>query len=53
MHVVQRGPEPQDWVTEQPLSPIIELRGFASDLRRDWAAVTAGPTAARVVRRWL
>ncbi|MEV6868357.1 transposase [Streptosporangium subroseum] len=39
-----RGQELEDRVTRAEAGPVSELRGFATGLRRDWAAVTAGLT---------
>ena len=40
----QHGEHLEAWADQAQASPVSELRGFASGLRKDWAAVTAGLT---------
>jgi transposase len=40
----QRGERLPAWASRAESSPVSELRGFATGLRKDWAAVTAGLT---------
>jgi hypothetical protein len=40
----RHGEHLETWASQAENSPVSELRGFASGLRRDWAAVTAGLT---------
>ncbi|HEY2269192.1 MAG TPA: ISL3 family transposase [Streptosporangiaceae bacterium] len=40
----RHGERLEAWAVQAEASPVSELRGFASGLRRDWAAVTAGLT---------